>query len=120
MVKKGLKNYFKSFKYFFTPLGVIALGAVIGLSILIPGIMNSVKEMLTGVSDTVSETEINWGAAWNSLLDSVRALDWSKPDVAVSQMLDNDWITSALNGCVTAIFEEKQSSVRFGKRYCLQ
>ena len=120
MVKKGLKNYFKSFKYFFTPLGVIALGAVIGLSILIPGIMNSVKEMLTGVSDTVSETEINWGAAGNSLLDSVRALDWSKPDVAVSQMLDNDWITSALNGCVTAIFEDANPALEQIKTLVLE
>lgn len=111
MIKKGLKNYLKSFKYFFTPLGVIALGAVIGLSIIIPGIMNSVKEMLTGVSDIISETEINWGAAWSSLLDSVRALDWSKPDVAVSQMLDNDWLTSVLNGCVTAIFEDANPAI---------
>lgn len=105
MIKKGLKNYFKSFKYFFTPLGVIALGTVIGLSILIPGVMNSVKEMITGVSGIVSETDINWSAAWSNLLDSVRALDWSAPGTAASQMFDKDWLTATFNGCITAIFE---------------
>lgn len=104
MVKKGLKNYFKSFKYFFTPLGVIALGVIVGLSIIVPGIMNSVKTMINGVSEIVSEAEINWGAAWDSLLASARELDWSAPASAAGQMFNTDWLTSTLNGCVTAIF----------------
>ena len=104
MVKKGLKNYFKSFKYFFTPLGVIALGVIVGLSIIVPGIMNSVKTMINGVSEIVSEAEINWGAAWDSLLASARELDWSAPASAAGQMFNTDWLTSTLNGCVTEIF----------------
>ncbi len=34
MIKQGIKNYFKSLKYFFTPLGTMFLGMMLGFSIL--------------------------------------------------------------------------------------
>ena len=36
MIKNGLKSFFKSLKYFFTPFGTLALGVILGLSVAIP------------------------------------------------------------------------------------
>ena len=36
MIKQGIINFFKKLKYFFTPLGALALGLIFGLSVAIP------------------------------------------------------------------------------------
>ena len=52
----SLKNYAKSFKYIFTPIGIIAVCFLIGLTIAFNNIYASVNELISGVQSLASET----------------------------------------------------------------
>ena len=75
MILKSLKNYFVNLKYIFTPLGVLALGAIIGLSILVPGVISAVNELIDSVVELTNGVEINLSAFGNSVWSAGAALD---------------------------------------------
>lgn len=100
MIKQGLKNYFKNLKYFLTPLGAMTLGAILGLSILLPGLMNSIEKLAREVQNILAETNIDFAQLKNQLAIEIRALDWSNPMSAATTMLGNEWLTNTLNSCI--------------------
>lgn len=77
MVKSGLKNYLKSLKYVFTPLGTMLLGFVIGMSIFVPGVYNLVNNFGTKAASIVGNVQIDVGAFWNYLVEEFMAFDWA-------------------------------------------
>lgn len=90
MIKQSIKNYFKCWKYIFTPLGVIALGVVLGLSVLIPATVGAVKE-LCGEIVKISDMAIDFDALWNSFTNAVRALDWNDAETALQTFFSKEW-----------------------------
>ena len=91
MIKQSVKNYFKCLKYIFTPLGVLALGVMIGLSILIPGVISSVSEMTDKIAQA-SDKAIDLSVMLDGFVDAVRELDWSDTVGAVKQMFSESWL----------------------------
>ena len=91
MIKQSVKNYFKCLKYIFTPLGVLALGVMIGLSILIPGVISSVSEMTDKIAQA-SDKAIDLSVMLDGFVDAVQALDWSDTVGAVKQMFSESWL----------------------------
>ena len=79
MIKQGIINFFKNLKYFFTPLGALALGLIFGLSVLIPGIISSVSTLANDVQTILSDTTIDFTALENSIISAIQSLDWSNP-----------------------------------------
>lgn len=53
----SLKNFAKSLKYIFTPIGVIAVCFIIGMTIAFNNIYASVNGLISGVQSLVSETQ---------------------------------------------------------------
>ncbi|MDE6200752.1 MAG: hypothetical protein K2M47_02570 [Clostridiales bacterium] len=106
MIKQSIKNYFKCFKYVFTPLGIIALGLVCGLSVAIPGIIDAVSEMCEQVLD-ISGKSIDFKVLIANITAAVEALDWSNPVTALGTMFSKQWfydtIISGLNPIVSDI-----------------
>ena len=105
MIKQGITNFFKNLKYFFTPLGALALGLIFGLSVLIPGIISSVSTLANDVQTILSDTTINFPALKESVLSAIQSLDWGNPWDAIGTMINSDWLINTLNDCVGAFVE---------------
>ena len=66
MIKNGIKNYIKNFKYFFTPLGAIALGVVFGLSLGIPIVVDALKSLLDMIVKITEGDAVGYNILWGS------------------------------------------------------
>lgn len=103
MIKKGLQNYFKSFKYFFTPLGTMFLGMMLGFSVLIPGIISSANALINGVKELSAGVNLDFNVLANNLWSMVTALDWNNPQDAFAHLFSWEWINEALTQTLNAI-----------------
>lgn len=108
MIKQGIINFFKNLKYFFTPLGTLALGLISGLSVLIPGVISSFSAFAENVQKILSDTSIDFNVLKDSAISAVQTLDWSNPLNAIKTMLNSDWLMDTLNGCVGAFVENTE------------
>ncbi len=108
MIKQGVKNYFVNLKYFFTPLGTIALGVVFGLSVLIPGTYASASHLAESVKTILNGSSIDLSKLQEYVTTAVRSLDWNEPIAALQTMLSGDWLINTLNGCIDALIESSE------------
>lgn len=108
MIKQGIINFFKNLKYFFTPLGTLALGFIFGLSVLIPGVITSFSTLANSVQNILSDTTIDFNALKDSAVSAVQALNWNNPLEAIKTMLSNDWLMQTLNDCVSSFVENTE------------
>lgn len=102
MIKSGLKNYGKSFKYFFVPLGALALGIVVALSIMVPMVWSAVKNFVHGAAAIVGSHSPNWEGVKDTLVTAVRDLDWSHPQDIASTVFTKDYLLELLRSCARA------------------
>lgn len=79
MIKQGISNFFKNLKYFFTPLGTLALGLIFGLSVAIPRTVSSVSDFAGSVQSILSDTTIDFSTLKESVLSAIQSLDWGNP-----------------------------------------
>ena len=79
MIKKCLTNYFKSLKYFFTPLGTMFLGIMIRVSILVPGVSSAATGLIDEIGELSQNINLDLSLLVNNVWQSVQALDWNKP-----------------------------------------
>lgn len=100
MIKQGIINFFKNLKYFFTPLGALALGLIFGLSVAIPRTVSSVSDFAGSVQSILSDTTIDFSTLKESVLSAIQSLDWSTPLDAIGTMINSDWLMNTLNDCV--------------------
>ena len=108
MIKQGIINFFKNLKYFFTPLGTLALGFIFGLSVLIPGMITSFSTLADSIQKILSDTTIDFTVFKDSAISAVQALDWNNPLEAIRTMLSNDWLMQTLNACVSSFVESTE------------
>lgn len=103
MILNGLKNYFINLKHFFTPIGTLAVGMFIGLSILIPGAFGVVVALIGRLAETAGEANVDFEAVKNYIVDAVNALEWSDPIASLKIMLTREWLTGVVNGCLDIV-----------------
>lgn len=108
MIKQGIINFFKNLKYFFTPLGAIALGLIFGLSVLIPGTLNSLSVFAGDVQTIMSDTSVDINVLKDSAVAAVKALDWTDPVNALKTMLSNGWIMQMLEKYIGSFVENTE------------
>ncbi len=102
MIKLGLKNYYKSYRYFFVPLGAVALGVVVALSVMIPLMGSAIRDFVRGVGKIMGDHPLDWGAVKDTLGAAFRDLDWSHPQQVMDQVFTKGYWTSLLQSCATA------------------
>lgn len=73
MIKQGIKNYFKNLKYIFNPLGAIAVGFVIGLSILIPIAISSFNNFVDEIKNIFANANVDYAALRDSFVTAVKS-----------------------------------------------
>lgn len=108
MIKQSIKNYFKCFKYVFTPLGIIALGAVCGLSIAIPQMIDAVSEMCKRILN-ISGKSIDFKVLFDNIVSAINALDWSDPATALGTMFGKQWFYNTIMNNLNPIVSDVQS-----------
>ena len=91
MVNKGIKNFFTCLKYFFTPLGTMFLGIMIGISFFIPCIMSAIQTFVNGIGALGESVHLDFTEVWNTLWEHITALDWNEPNEALNTLLKVDW-----------------------------
>lgn len=104
MFKQGIKNFFSGLKFFFTPIGVMAFGAMIGLTIAVPEIVDAVKEMVAEIAEKSDNFFVDWNIAKSSISGSVSALNWGNPSDALNNVFSEQWLNSTFTDCLTAMF----------------
>ncbi len=97
MIRQGIVNFFKNLKYFFTPLGTIALGVVFGLSILIPGMIAATSTLAKDVKEVLAASAVDFPTLREGVITAVKALNWGNPLGAIRTMLSADWLKATLN-----------------------
>ena len=108
MIKQSVKNYFKCLKYVFTPLGIIALGLVCGLSIAIPQMIDAVSEMCKRIMD-ISGKSIDFKVLFDNIVSSINALDWSNPVAALGTMFGKQWFYDTIMNNLNQFVADIQS-----------
>lgn len=103
MVRQGLKNYFSSLRYFFTPLGTMFLGMMIGFSILIPGVLGAVGVLASGVKELAARLDLDVNALLREVWGHVTALDWSSPLSALRALLSAEWLRATATAALETI-----------------
>ena len=73
MIRQGIVNFFKNLKYFFTPLGTIALGVVFGLSILIPGMIDATSKLVKDVKEVLAASAVDFPTLKEGVIAAVKA-----------------------------------------------
>ncbi|MDE5593066.1 MAG: hypothetical protein K2I75_03945 [Clostridiales bacterium] len=108
MIKQSVKNYFKCFKYVFTPLGIIALGLVCGLSIAVPNIIAAISDTCKTIAN-ISGKAINFKALFDNIVAAINALDWSDPATALSTMFSKQWFYDTIMSNLNPIVADVES-----------
>lgn len=111
MIKNGLKSFFKSLKYFFTPFGTLALGVILGLSVAIPLMSAAIGELAASIQDIANNASLDFNALKDSFASSVGALNWSEPTEAIRSILSRDWLMNTFTECVKALVEDYEPLV---------
>lgn len=104
MVIQGLKNFFKSLKHFFTPLGTLCLGIIFGLSVLFPTFVSAVNELTDKLAEIAGDVAFDPEIFLDTAFDAVMALDWNNPLAALNTVIDGAWLTQTLQSCAGAFF----------------
>lgn len=115
MLKRSVRNYFVSLKYFFTPLGTMFLGMMIGFSILVPGIISATSELIGGVKKLSESVQLDFGILFENMWQSVQALPWDDPEQAIGTLFSaqylNKMLTQALETILGTDFETFQMQI---------
>lgn len=108
MFRNGIKNYFINLKHFFTPVGTLAVGTLLGISIFIPVSVAALSSMLKNIAAVLSETNIDFNVLKDYIVNSITSLDWQDPIASLKTMFSRDWLTGIINDCLELVSAELQ------------
>ncbi len=103
MIKQGLKNYFVSLKYIFTPLGTMFLGMMLGFSVLLPGLIAAVHALVSGVKELAGHVNLDFGLMFDYIWEAVQSLDWNDPITAFETIISSQWINNVMTQILQTI-----------------
>lgn len=103
MLLRCVKNYFVSLKHYFAPLGAFALGVILGISVLIPGLISSMRALADSVVQITGSVSFDLGAFVECLADEIGGLDWSDPSAAIGTVFGSGWLADAFNDCIHSL-----------------
>ncbi len=104
MIKRGIKNYFICLKYFFTPLGTLCLGVILGFSVFIPAIASAAEHLTADVELIIEGMQIEPQNVLGEVWACITELDWSKPIEAFNTLISREWLEVTLHKSINAFF----------------
>lgn len=103
MLKQGIKNYFVSLKHFFTPLGTMFLGIMIGLSVLFNGVVASASALIEGIKVLSQNVNLDFNVLFDKVWNEVISLNWNEPVEAVKTVVSAEWVNNTLSQVLSAL-----------------
>lgn len=103
MIKQGIKNYFSGLKYFFTPLGTMFLGLLLGFSVFVPGTIFACNSLISGIKELAANVNLDFSILWDDFFNAAKALDWNDPVRALQAILSGEWLNKVLTESLTQI-----------------
>lgn len=100
MIKQAVLNYFKCLKHFFTPIGTLFLGILIGATVFLSGIVPAVNTVIKDINTLSADISLNFSELAETFMRIVRELDWSEPGETLSLILSKDWLSASLTKCL--------------------
>lgn len=108
MIKKTLKNYFSNLKFIFTPLGVLTMFVLVGLSIAFTNISNALTSMISEIQKLLATQSVDYNAAKDVAIARVANLDWNKLSESFKTITSQEWLVSVLNESAHAAFPDSE------------
>lgn len=108
MIKSAIKNYFVNLKYYFTPVGTLAIGMIIGLSILIPASLSAFSQMLNNIIEIINDTQVDFNTVKDYMIESITTLNWNDPIMSLKTLLSAEWLKNNLTECFGIVSLELQ------------
>ena len=87
------------------PIGALALGIVIGLSILVPTLIDAIKTFVRGVAAIVGNVSPDWNAVKDVVVDAFRAVDYSDFGQAGRLIFSKKFFSGLLTSCLHAALD---------------
>lgn len=105
MIKRGIKNYFICLKYFFTPLGTLFLGLIIGFSVFLPVCATAFNTMAEEINGVITEIQIEPDKLFERLWICITELDWGADAAgALETMFSREWLELTLHKSINSLF----------------
>lgn len=110
IIKNCLKNLLVNVKYYFVPLGIVMFFIIIGISVGIPVILNSIKTTFNGIAGELGGVTFDWISALNKVIEKVVAIDQSDGiNSVLATISDKDWVVTTLTQVAGALFGDSVS-----------
>lgn len=103
MIWNSIKNYLKSFKYILTPIGGLALFAIIGFGIAFAGCKSAIGELFVTVQNIFPSIEVNTDAGIDILSGALLGMDWNDPQTAASMLTNPEFLGNTLAEAISAM-----------------
>ena len=109
MIKRTLKNYLSNLKYIFTPIGVLTIFVLIGLSIVFTNVSNALQTMINEIQKLVQAQSVDYNAAKDAAVNKVLSLDWQgNAEESFKTLTSQAWLTEALTESAHAAFPNSE------------
>lgn len=108
MIKKTLKTYISNLKFIFTPLGVLTMFVLIGLSIAFTNISNALTTMVNEIQKLLGSQTVDFNAAKDVAFNRVTSLDWKQLDQSIRTVTSQEWLVSVLSDSAKAAFPNSE------------
>ena len=107
MIRKSIKDFLKCLKFYFVPFGLLSIFTIIGFSLMMNGIISSVKTFITDAAELAHHISIDWNGMWNVLLGEVMAVDFNRSFMEiVNTFTSAEWIGNTLKHVASVMFGE--------------
>lgn len=111
ILKGGILNYLRSLKYFFTPIGTLAIGMALGFSQLLSGAVSAISSLTRRLTEISQASSVDLMPIQNRLTDAIGTLDWNDPTSALQTAFTTEWLSETWNAGVNS-YEGLTDSVR--------
>ena len=91
----GVFHYLRSLKYFFTPIGTLAIAMVLGFSQLISGATAAISELSRRLTEISEAASIDLLPIRSRLTDVIGTLNWNQPTDALRTAFTTEWLKEA-------------------------
>ena len=109
MIKRTLKNYLSNLKYIFTPIGVLTIFVLIGLSIVFTNVSNALQTMINEIQKLVQAQSVDYNAAKDVAINKVLGLDWQgNAEASFKSLTSQEWLTDTLVASAHAAFPNSE------------
>ena len=97
MIKKGLLDFLKCFKYYLVPFGLLAIFTMFGLKIGVTSLSNAVKDFFTRAGEMANQAQIDFPAMWSAFVGEISKVNFSN-DIgdAFRTIFSKEWLGNTL------------------------